>query len=150
MCGLSHTLGKMFSKAKLSVYVHHLLADDVSCHVNSPGTPHFFIDIMSDGEHLYSDIMSPILLMPITVFSLSIYCRMSKQSHTLGNTFSKAELSVEVHHLFYISQLIYDGEHLYLTHFAYAHYYLLCVYLAQDEQTVSHSWQNVRQSRALC
>ena len=88
--------------------------------------------------------------MPITVFSLFIYCRMRKQSHTLGNTFGKAELSVDVHHLFIFSQLIYDGEHLDLTHFAYAHYYLLSVYLVQDVQTVSHSWQNVRQSRALC
>ena len=38
--------------------------------------------------------MSPILHMPITIFSLSIYCRMSKQS---------------------------AGKHLDLTHFAYAH-----------------------------
>ena len=51
---------------------------------------------------------------------------------------------------FIFSQLISDSEHLDLAHFAYAHYYLLSVYLAQDVQTVSRSWQNVRQSRALC
>ena len=37
-----------------------------------------------------------------------------------------------------------------VTYFAYAHYYLLSVYLLQDEQTVSHSWQDVRNSWAFC
>ena len=36
------------------------------------------------------------------------------------------------------SQLIYDGEHLDLTHFAYAHYYLLSVYLLQDTLLAKH------------
>ena len=54
-------------------------------------------------------------------------------SNTLGKTFSIAKLFVDIHHLFLLfSQLIYDGEHFYLTHFAYAHYYLLSVYLVQD------------------
>ena len=99
----------------------------------------------------------------MTIFSLSLYCRMHKQSHTLGKTFGIAEFSVNVHHLLaedvsghinspgiimslIFSQLTSDGEHLDLTHFAYAHYYLLSVYLLQDVQTVSHSWQSVRQN----
>ena len=57
-------------------------------------TPHLFSQLISDGEHLFSHIMSPILPMPITIFSLS--------------------------------------------------------YLLQDAQTVSHSWQDVQQSWALC
>ena len=44
--------------------------------------------------------------MPITIFSLSIYCRMSKQSHTLGKTFGIAELSVDVNHL--LAEDVYD------------------------------------------
>ena len=46
--------------------------------------------------------ISPILqlLIPITNFliCMSLYCRMHGLSHTLGNTFSKAELCVDVHH----------------------------------------------------
>ena len=34
MRGLSHTLGKMFSKAKLSVDVRHPLPDDISGHTH--------------------------------------------------------------------------------------------------------------------
>ena len=86
---LSHTLGKTFSKAELSVDVHHPLADDISGDVNSPGISHL------------------------------------------------------------LSQLISDGEDLDLTDFVYAHYYLLSVCLLQNAQTVSHSWQNVRQGRAF-
>ena len=36
------------------------------------------------------------------IFSLFIYCRMRKQSHSLGKTFGKAKLFVDVHHLFII------------------------------------------------
>ena len=79
--------------------------------------------------------------------------------------FGKAELSVDVYHpladdvssdlshLFSQLMIIYDGENFYsdiVTYFAYAHYYLLSVYLLEDMQTVSNFCQNVRQSRALC
>ena len=40
---LSHTLGKTFGKAELSVDVHHPLTDYVSGDVNSPGISHFHI-----------------------------------------------------------------------------------------------------------
>ena len=89
----SHTLGKMFVKAGLSVDVHHPLADDVSSDNNSPGLSHLFSQLIYDDEHFFSDIV---------------------------------------------------------TYFAYAHYYLLSVYLLLDVQTVSHSWQNVQLSRGLC
>jgi len=109
--------------------------------------------------------MSPILPMPITIFSLSIYCWMRRLSHSLRKAFSKAKLSVDIHHpiammswwcqlswhISLISQLIYDGEHLDLTHFVYALsissiclYYLLSVCLLQNAWTVSHSWQDVQ------
>ena len=43
-------------------------------------TPHLFSHLIYDGEHL----------------DLLIYCRICKQSHTLGKTFGKAKLSVDV------------------------------------------------------
>ena len=102
MCKQSHTLGKTLSKTfvkdGLSVDVHHPLADDVSSDNDSPGLSRLFSQLIYDDEHFFSDIMSPILPMPITIFSMSNYCWMCKQSHTLSKTFSKVELSVDVHH----------------------------------------------------
>ena len=115
---------------------------------------------------------------PFAIFYLSVYCRMRGWSHTLGKAFSKAELSVDVHHplahdftghinspgishlisqltllwwwtfvLWHISPIM---TYLTYNYFVYAHYYLLSVYLLQDVWTVSHSWQDVQQSLALC
>ena len=96
---LSHTLGKTFGKAELSVDIYHPLADDISGDINSPGIFHLFLQLISNGEHYFLTYLTYILLMPITIFFyLSLYCRMHGQSHTLGNTFSKAKLSVDVHH----------------------------------------------------
>ena len=92
------------------------------------GLSHLFSQLIYDDEHFFSDIMSPILPMPITIFSLSTYCRMCKQFQTFGKMFGKAELFVDVHHpladdvsgddnssglshLF--SQLVSDYEHLF-------------------------------------
>ena len=130
MCKQSHALGKMFGKAELSVDVYHPLADDVSGDDHSCGLSHLFSQLIYDGERFFSDIMSPILPMPITIFSLSIYCRMCRLSYALGKMLSKAELSVDVHHHLtgdvsgdvnspgishLLSELISDSEHLYLT-----------------------------------
>ena len=68
--------------------------------------------------------------------------------HPLAYDVSSDVNSPGISHLF--SQLIYDGEHLDLTHIFYAHYYLLSVCLLQNVQTVSYSWQDVQQSQALC
>ena len=81
--------------------------------------------------------------MPITIFFLSVLCRRHGLSHTLSKTFSKAKLSVDDHHP--LADDILDHAHLtyfhslslmvniyfltYVTYFAYAHYYLLSVYL---------------------
>ena len=74
MRGLSHTLGKRFSKAELSADVHHPLNEGISSDVNSPGISHLFSQLISDGEH-FSDIIiiSPILLMAI-IFSFICVC----------------------------------------------------------------------------
>ena len=120
----------MFGKAELFVDVHHPLADDISGDDNSSGLSHLFSQLVSDYEHLFSDIFSTILPVPITIFSLSIYCRMCRLSQALGKMLSKAELSVDVHHHLtddvsgdvnspgishLLSELISDSEHLYLT-----------------------------------
>ena len=137
VCRLSHALGKMLSKAKLSVDVHHHLTGDVSGDVNSPGISHLLSELISDSEHLY------LLFMPITIFFLSVFCRRRGLSHTLGKTFSKAKLSVDVHHpladdvlghthLTYFHSLSLMVKIYFLTcvtYFVYAHYYLLSVYL---------------------
>ena len=109
--------------------------------------------------------ISPILFMPITIFFyLSVCCRImdclillarrsAKLSSMLTFITSIADISGHVNspgvsHLF--SQLIYDGEHVYLTYFVFDRYYLLSVCLLQNAWTVSHSWQGIQQSRALC
>ena len=91
----SHTLRKTFGKAKLSADVHHLLADDISSDVNSPGNSHSS-SMMVNIYFLTCVDMSPVLPIPIAIFSLSIDCRMRKQSHILGKTIGKAELPVDV------------------------------------------------------
>ena len=125
----SRTLGKMFSKAKLSVDVHHPLADDISSDINSPDNYFtYFYSLPLMVNIYFLDLSHLFLLMPITIFFyLSSYCWMHGHSNTLGNTFSKAKLSVDVRHpladyisghvnslgiSYLISQLIYDGEHL--------------------------------------
>ena len=70
-----------------------LLADDIASDVNSPGISHFHISSLVVNIYI-----SPILFMPITSFYMSVFCRVRWLSHTLGKTFSKVELSVEVHH----------------------------------------------------
>ena len=90
-------------------------------------TRRLFSQLISDGEYLLSDIMSPILPMPITIFSLSIYCRMhslallARHSAKLSSllTFITPELTtfpvmstlVTLFHLFLL--LISDGERLF-------------------------------------
>ena len=102
--------------------------------------------------------------MPITTFSLSIYCRMHGLSHALGKTFSKAELSVDIHH-----PLADDiSSDVLLAYFTYFHSSSLIVYinfishlfclwpllssvcLLQNLWTVSHTLQDIRQSQTLC
>ena len=70
-------------------------ADDVSCHVNSPGLSHLFSQLISDREHLY---LTHFVYAYYYLLSLSVLCRTHGLSHTLGKLFSKAKLSVDVHH----------------------------------------------------
>ena len=81
--------------------------------------------------------------MPITIFFLSVFCRKHGLSQTLGKTFNKAKLSVDVHHplavdvsghahltYFHSLSLMVNIYFLtYITYFVYAHCYLLSVYL---------------------
>ena len=80
----SHTLGKTFGKAELSVDVYHPLADDVS----------------GDLSHLFSQLiyvnisfltLSPILPMPITIFFLSTYVLQDVQ--TVSNFWQNVQQS---------------------------------------------------------
>ena len=57
MRGLSHTLGKRFSKAELSADVHHPLNEGISSDVNSPGISHLFSQLISDGEHFFLTLL---------------------------------------------------------------------------------------------
>ena len=88
---LSHTLDKAFSKAELSVDIHHPLTDDISGDINSTGISHLFSQLIYDGEYLDFTYF-------VYAHYLSVFCRMQGLSHTLGNTFGKAELAVDVHH----------------------------------------------------
>ena len=111
------------------------LAEAVSDHINSLGISHFFhsSSLMVNIYFWHTHVRHLFCLRPF----LSIYYRMHKQSHTLGKTFNKTQLSVDIHHplaegvsshvnspgishLF--SQLISDGEYFYLTYVVYAYY----------------------------
>ena len=101
MHGLSHTLG-MTVPTKLCFLLTFItpLAEGVSDHINSPGIPHLFSQLISDGEHLFPDIH-----MYVTYFAfadyyiLSVYLLLDAQkiSHS-GKTFNKAQLSLDVHY----------------------------------------------------
>ena len=59
------TLGKMFSISEISVDVHHLLADVIFGHINSPGISHLISQLISNGEHLFSDLSHLFCLCPL-------------------------------------------------------------------------------------
>ena len=88
----SHTLDKMFGKAELSVDIHHLLADDVSGQVNSPGISRLFSQLISGDEHLdLTHFVYP-------HYSICMSFAECMDYLTLSKMFGKAELSVDVHH----------------------------------------------------
>ena len=135
MRGLSHTLGKMFGKAELSVdWRSSPLADDISSDINSPGISHLLSQLISDGEHLYLTNF-----VYAHHYLLSVYL-LQDIHHPLAD-----DVSGLAHPTYFIARFwwwIFNFWH-HVTYFAYAHYYLLSVYLLQDAQTVSHSWQDI-------
>ena len=157
-----HTLGKMFSISEISVDIRYsqlMISLVMSVLLSSPGMSHLISQLTLISRYLWwwTFILwhiSPILFMPITscILYLSVYCRMCGLSRTLGKKFSKAELSVDIHHpladnftgcisssqlSWHISPTNFPA-HLciysptFLICFVYAHYYLLSVCLLQD------------------
>ena len=96
--GLSNTLGKMFSLSEITVDTFITPSWWHLRHVNSPGISHLFSHLISDGEHLSSNMSHLFFFLPFGIFYLSVYCWVRGWSHNLGKAFSKAELSVNVHH----------------------------------------------------
>ena len=96
MCKQSHTLGK-HSVNKPTPFLTFITASwwrlqwrQLSWHISLTFTSHLWWWTL-----IY---ISPILFMSITSFYMSVFCRVRWLSHTLGKTFSKVELSVDVHH----------------------------------------------------
>ena len=136
MRGLSHTLGKRFSKAELSADVHHPLNEGISSDVNSIGISHLFSQLISDGEHFFWHYYY------FTYFAYAhyyflLFVFVLQDTWTVSYSWQDVQLSVDVPHpLAYdvssdinypgishlFSQLIYNGEHLDLAHIFYAHY----------------------------
>ena len=155
----SHILGKMIGKAELPVDVPNPLDDDVSGDVNSLA----YLAYFHSSSMMVNIYISPTSFMPITTCSfylsvfaecadcLTLLARRSVRPSSVGVHHPLADdISGDVNYLAYLTYFQSSSLMVNIYFLTYAHYYLLSVYLLQNARTVSRSWQDVQQSRALC